>query len=74
MYFLQQTIYRQKSAADSFLLMILATSSNFIMRLLLDSQRSASSNFTSLKQKKVCHSCFRQIGQLADRFFVFAAI
>jgi hypothetical protein len=74
MYFLQRSIYRQISAADSFLLMLQVTPSKFIMRPLLDSERSASSDFTSLKQKKVHRSCFWQIGQLADRFFVFAAI
>ncbi len=44
------------------------------MRPPWDSERSASSDFTSLKQKKVCRSDIRQIDQLADRLFAFAPI
>ncbi len=68
MYFSQWSIYHRKLAADSFLLMVWTTPSKFIMRPLLDSEKSASSDFTSLKQKNVCRSCFWQIGWLADRF------
>jgi hypothetical protein len=42
------------------------TPSKFVMRLPLDSERSASFDFTSLKQKKVRCSGIQQIGRLVD--------
>jgi hypothetical protein len=52
MYWLQQFIHRQKVTANSFLLLVQTTPSKFVMRPPWDSERSASFDFTSLKQKK----------------------
>jgi hypothetical protein len=52
MYCSQQFIHRQKMAADSFLLLVQTTPSKFVMTPPWDSERSASFDFTSLKQKK----------------------
>jgi hypothetical protein len=74
MYRWQWSIYRQKAAADLFLLLIRATPSKFFMRLPWDSERSAGFDFASLKQKKIRRSHIRQIVRLADRLDAFAAI
>jgi hypothetical protein len=52
MYCSQRFIHHQKVATDSFLLLGQTTPSKFVMRPPWDSERSASFDFTSLKQKK----------------------
>jgi hypothetical protein len=74
MYCSQRSIYVQKAAADSLLLLILATPSKFFMRPPWDSERPASFDFASLKQKKVRCSRIRQIKSLADHLDAFATI
>jgi hypothetical protein len=59
---------------DSFLLLIQATPSLFFMGLPWDSERPASFDFASLKQKKVRHSHIWQIERLADHLDAFSAI
>jgi hypothetical protein len=67
-------MYCGKGAADWFLLLILVTPSELVMRPLWDSEGSAGFDFTSLKQKDVYHSRIRRIGRLADRLDAFTAI
>jgi hypothetical protein len=73
-YRFQQSLYRQTVAVDSFLQLIQATPSTFFMGPPWDSERPASFDFASLKQKKVYRSRIRQTERLADRFYTFAAI
>jgi hypothetical protein len=54
--------------------MVWMTPSKFVMRPPWDSKRSASSDFTYLKQNNVHRGSIWQIGRLADYFFYFATI
>ncbi len=54
--------------------MVWMTPSKFVMRPPWDGKRSASSDFTSLEQKKVHRGGIWWIGMLTDRLFAFAAI
>jgi hypothetical protein len=56
---------------NSFLLLVRMTPSKFIMRLPWDSERSASFDFISLKQKKVSCGGVWQKGRLADQLDTF---
>jgi hypothetical protein len=73
-YHSQRSIYRQKAVADPFSVLVRATPSRFVLRLPLDSERSAGFDFASLNLKNVCRSHIWQIRRLTNHLDAFAAI